>query len=282
MVIKTKIGAHVSIAGGIDLAPARANGEGCETFQCFTPPQGGKAPELTSGIVNNFKAEMEKFGMETFYIHAPYYINFASLEPRIRHGSISVMRQELERGSLLDAQYVMVHVGSYTGQTLKAGIERVVEAIEEILDGYDGTTEFLMEIAAGSGNVIGDTFEEVGEIVRQVKNIKGFGGVCFDTCHAFASGYDYRTPRQAREMIEEFDKKTGLEFLKLTHVNDSKVDLNQKKDRHEHIGRGFIGQDGLAALLQTPEFLQIDWLLETEFDGRKEDVKKLKEMRENT
>ncbi len=280
MQIQTKIGAHVSVAGGIDKAPERAADLGCETFQCFTrPPQGGPAPKLTLELIKNFKSEMAKFGMETFHIHTPYYLNFASLEPRVRESSIRVVREELERGSLLGARYIMTHLGSHTGQTAEEGVEKVRNAIVKILDGYSGSTKFLIEISAGAGNVIGDTFGEIGTIISEIKNMPGFGGICFDTCHAFGAGYDFRTPKKAKEVLKEFDKNIGLKYLKLTHVNDSKVDLGGKRDRHEHIGQGFIGDEGIKSILQTPEFLDIDWLLETEDNGREIDVKKLKQIR---
>lgn len=270
----------MSIAGGIQNAPARAHDEGCETFQCFTrSPQGGPAPKLMPELVANFKAEMQKYGMETFYIHAPYYINLASLEPRIRESSIRVLCEELERGSLLGARYVMAHPGSYKDQVLEEAILKVRDALGKILDVYKGTTQFLVEISAGSGNVLGDTFEEVADMIKDAKKIRGFGGVCFDTCHAFASGYDFRTAEGAKKVLTEFDKEIGLEWLKMTHVNDSKFDLNGKRDRHEHIGKGFIGERGMASILTTEPFSKIDWILETESEGRKEDIKKLEEIR---
>jgi len=263
------------------MAPKRAFDLGCETFQCFTrSPQGGPAPELTQSIVMNFKSQMQEFGIETFYIHTPYYINFASLEPRIRRSSIKVVRDELERGSALGAKYVMTHLGSHAGQTLEEGIAKVANSVSQILNGYKGTTELLLEIAAGSGNIIGDTFDEVATIVENVKKLNGFGGVCFDTCHAFASGYDFRTPEKAEKMLKEFDKKIGLEYLKLSHINDSMMDLGGKRDRHEHIGDGFIGVDGITALLTSKPFQKIDWLLETEDSKREEDIRILKDIRD--
>lgn len=276
----SKIGAHVSIAGGIIMAPKRAADLGCETFQCFTrSPQGGPAPKLTQLIITNFQSQMKENSMETFYIHTPYYINFASLEPRIRHSSIKVVREELERGSMLGAGYVMSHLGSHTGQTLEKGINKVADSVKQTLDGYKGTTGLLLEIAAGTGNIIGDTFDELAQILDQVKNMSGFGGVCFDTCHAFASGYDFRTPEKAQTMLKDFDKKIGLEYLKLSHINDSMVDLGGKRDRHEHIGNGFIEVEGIKALLTTPPFQKIDWLLETEDSKREEDIRILKQIR---
>ena len=262
------------------MAPKRAADLGCETFQCFTrSPQGGPAPLLTEREITNFKLQMTNFGMGTFYIHTPYYINFASLEPRIRHGSIKVVREELERGTKLGAGYVMSHLGSHTGQTVEEGTARVADSVKQILDGYEGTTGLLLEVAAGTGNIIGDTFEEIAQILNQVKNMAGFGGVCFDTCHVFASGYDFRTPEKAQAILKEFDNKIGLKYLKLAHINDSMVDLGGKRDRHEHIGDGFIGVEGMKAILTTKPFHKIDWLLETEDSKREEDIGILKKIR---
>lgn len=280
MTDKPKIGAHVSIAGGITEAPKRAYDLGCETFQCFTrSPQGGPAPMLTQSLITDFKSQMKKCDFETFYIHTPYYINFASLEPRIRHGSIKVVQEELERGSALGARYVMTHLGSHTGQTIEEGITKVADSIKQILDGYNSSTELLLEIAAGTGNIIGDTFDEITTIIQQVGKAAGLGGVCFDTCHAFASGYDFRAPEGAKAVLGEFDNKLGLKYLKLAHVNDSMVDLGGKRDRHEHIGDGFIGIEGMTSILTTPSFQKIDWLLETEDSKREEDIKILKKIR---
>lgn len=274
------IGAHVSIAGGIVNAPLRARQEGCETFQCFTrSPQGGPAPELTSGIVAEFRQNMTNAGIDRFVIHAPYYINLASLDNRIRHSSVTVIRQELERGTTLGGRYVMFHPGSYVNQTLAEATATVRIAMERILDGYGGSCKLLVEISAGAGNVMGDTFEEVAGMIETVKGHPGFGGVCFDTCHAFASGYDFRTPDLAREMLRTFDATIGLDLLKVSHVQDSKADIGGRKDRHEHIGAGFVGREGLKTLLKTPEFSAIDWILETESEGRVRDVEILKEIR---
>ncbi|HEY4506776.1 MAG TPA: deoxyribonuclease IV [Candidatus Paceibacterota bacterium] len=278
--IRTKIGAHVSIAGGIIEAPERAKLLGCETFQCFTrSPQGGPAPLINEDIASNFRSKMDECGIETFCIHTPYYINFASLEGRIRHGSTKVVREELERGSLLGARYVVTHLGSHTGQTQEQGLERVSEALNSILDGYSGTTKLLLEVAAGTGNVMGDTFDELATILGGIKNIKSSVGVCFDTCHLFASGYDFRKPEQAEAILKEFDKKIGLNLLELVHVNDSKVDLGGKRDRHEHIGEGYIGEEGITSILSQESFAKIDWIIETDDDGREKDLEFLKKIR---
>lgn len=116
-------------------------------------------------------------------------------------------------------------------------------------------------------------------MMQGIRNHPGFGGVCFDTCHAFASGYDFREPIGAKDILKQFDKTIGLKWLKMSHVNDSKTDLGGKRDRHEHIGEGFIGRQGLASLLTTPEFMSIDWILETETEGREKDIAALTSIR---
>ncbi len=276
------IGAHVSIAGGIQNAPLRAQEEGLETFQCFTrSPQGGAAAPLTDELVAEFKSNMATAGIDRFHIHAPYYINTASPEARIRHSSIRILREELERGSTLGASYVMYHPGSAKDRALEEAITDASDAIASILKDYKGTCQLLVEISAGSGDVLGDTFEEVSAIIEPVKKMYGFGGICFDTCHAFASGYDVRTPEATKEVLRAFDNTIGLQWLKLSHVNDSKANLGERKDRHEHIGAGHIGKDGLANILTTDAFRKIDWILETEFEGREGDIKKLRQIRES-
>ena len=276
----TLLGAHVSIAGGIEHAPERAKEEGLETFQCFTrSPQGGPAPVLDDAAVTAFKRAMDEAGMERFVIHAPYYVNLASVEPRIRHSSRRVIREELERGTLLGASYVMFHPGSHRGVSLDEGIAMARKGLVEILGGYAGTTRLLIEISAGAGDVLGDTFEENAAMMEPVLGEPGFGGICFDTCHAFASGYDFRSPSTASAMLAAFDDSIGLGWLKLSHVQDSKTDLGGRRDRHEHIGKGCIGREGLGSLLATAPFRALDWILETESEGRSEDIAALRTMR---
>ena len=277
-----RIGAHVSIAGGIVQAPLRAAQEGLETFQCFTrSPQGGPAPELTPELLETFSRNMRQAGIGTFYVHAPYYINTASADGRIRQASIRVLREELERGTVLGASYVMYHPGSSKERSEEEGIAAAAEALEELLKGYTGSCRMLVEISAGAGNVLGDTFSEVGRIIGPAKTLPGFGGVCFDTCHAFASGYDFTTNTGAERVLREFDDAIGLEWLKLTHVNDSKTLLGGKRDRHEHIGKGAIGLAGMDAILGMPAFRRIDWILETESEERPGDVASLRQLRKH-
>ncbi len=276
-------GAHVSIAGGIFNAPLNAASLGCEVFQMFTrSPQGGHFPELTEEVVEMFKKNCELTGQREWYIHCPYFINFASANNRIRFGSVSVVRQELERGSLLEAKYVMAHLGSYKDLGKEKGFPQVVEGLAAVLKGYTGTTQFLIEIAAGAGEVIGHTFEYIAEIIHHPKLKKYSIGVCFDTQHAFASGYNLRSPKAVKETLDRFDAAIGLERLKMFHCNDSKVEFNSHKDRHEHIGEGYIGRAGFAALLADKRLKNKNFVLETEHDKIKEDLKTLKVLRPKT
>lgn len=280
----SKIGCHVSIAGGLSNAPKNAADFGCETFQIFSrSPHGGPVAEITKEVVAQFKAEMDKYGFTDFVIHAPYIINFGSTNPRTFHGSISIIRNELERGTLIGAKYVMFHPGSLKDhmEDKKNGLKQVKQGLTEVLKGYKGTTQLLIEISAGAGEIVGDTFEEIAELVNHLKKNKGFGGVCFDTQHAYGSGYDLRTKAAVTNTFDKFDKIIGLEFLKMSHVNDSKVELGSHKDRHEHIGEGAIGKKGFEAFLEflKSKKLDIPLILETEHDKVETDIKIIKTLR---
>ncbi|MHB8871374.1 MAG: deoxyribonuclease IV [Candidatus Doudnabacteria bacterium] len=281
-----KIGCHVSIAGGVINAPERAHELGCETFQIFTrSPQGGKAPELTKEVLAEFKTRMKKYGFKEFVIHAPYFINFGSANNRTFYGSVSVVREELERSSLLGASYLMVHLGSFKDLGKEKGEEQVIKGLKKVLDGYKGKTLFLIEISAGAGEVIGDSFEELSKLVKALKKYKTFGGICFDTQHAFASGYDLRDKKSVKQTFDDFEKKIGLKYLRMSHCNDSKVELGSHKDRHEHIDEGLIGKGGFTEILRFFKGLEKKTkeqkllILETEHDKVRADIQLLKKIK---
>lgn len=242
-------------------------------------PHGGPVNPITPEIAALFKKNMELCGQHECYIHAPYFINYASANNRVRYGSISVIRQELERGTLLGAQYLMVHLGSFKDLGEKEGFKQLIEGLEATLKGYTGSTQFLIEITAGAGQIIGDTFEEIAEIIFHPKLKKYDIGVCWDTQHAFASGYDCRTPETVAKTLAHFNKTIGLEKLKMSQCNDSKTEFGSHRDRHEHIGKGFIGLDGFKAMLGNKDFQKINFVLETEHDTVREDLKILKNIR---
>ncbi len=263
------IGAHVSAAGGLNHAPENAALINCETLQFFSrPPQGGKPKPITPEDADLFKKTMEENNISSAYIHAPYFINLASGEARTRHGSIAVLREELERGSLLGCKAMMFHPGSAKDVGQDAGEKMVVEGLNRIMDGYSGSCQLLIEISAGAGMVMGDTFEEVGNFLKGAGRGKDIG-VCFDTQHAFASGYDLRTKENLEQVLTDFDKHIGLKKLIASHVNDSKVELGAHKDRHEHLGEGHIGRDAFIYFIQHPKLQHLDLILETPLDEKR-------------
>lgn len=279
-----KIGCHVSIAGGIFNAPKMAHDFGCEVYQIFTrSPQGGPAPKLTKDILKQFQDENAKYEFTDWAVHTPYFINFASANPRIKNGSAVIIREELERSSLIGAKHLMTHLGSGKDVGNEAAMKLVIAGIGKALKGYAGVTKFCFEISAGAGAAIGSSFDDVGEMIRQIekndKQLKNTIGVCFDTCHAFAQGYDLRDAKALNATLKEFDAKIGLERLEMFHGNDSKFGFGEHKDRHEHINDGNIGKAGFAALLNHPKLKNRNMYLETEHDKVKQDIALLKKLR---
>lgn len=275
-----KFGAHVSAAGGLWNAPKNAGALGCEVLQMFSrPPQGGKPSPITDEVAEKFKAGMEEHGIERAYIHTPYFINLASKERRISEGSVAVIREELERGSKLGCRAVMFHPGSAKDVGEETGVKMVIAGLDRIMDGYEGSCQLLIEISAGAGMVMGDTFEEIAAFIDGAKRGDDIG-VCFDTQHAFASGYDLRTAEAVDATFKRFDKLVGLKKLVASHCNDSMVELNGHKDRHEHLGKGHIGLNGFKAIVAHKKLKHIDLILETPWDDdTPKDLQYLKDFR---
>lgn len=276
-----KFGVHVSIAGGIDKAPGRAHAIGCECFQIFTrSPRGGKPPVLNKALINSFLKSCSSYGFSDYYIHTPYYINLASGNKKLRRSSIAVIREELERGSLIGAKYVMTHLGSSKGIDRAEAVDRVIEGIAEILNGSGGLmTELLLENAAGQGETIGDTFEELARILDDVGHPRL--GICLDTAHLIASGYDIRTEASLGSTIDALSAVIEPGRIKLLHGNDSKAGLGDKKDRHEHIGKGKIGKEGFKAVLSNPVFTSLDMIVEITPEEAAPDIELLKRIRDH-
>lgn len=270
------IGCHVSIAGGVFNAPERAADLGCECMQIFTrSPQGGKAPEITDEIRDKFRILNSEFRIKEVYVHTPYYINFASANNRIRYGSVSVVRDELERASLLGAKYVMTHLGTAKELGEKEATQKTIEMLKKTLDGYSGTTKLLIENSAGAGAIIGDDLKEIKTIIDGVAS-DAIAGICLDTQHSFASGYDWR---DFENTLQRIDQELGLEKIKLIHANDSMTECGSKKDRHAHIGEGLIGSEAFSKIVRFAEERNIDMILETEHEKVVDDITLLKKLR---
>ncbi|MBW6440951.1 deoxyribonuclease IV [Patescibacteria group bacterium] len=290
-------GSHVSIAGGIEKAPQRAHEIGCECFQMFSKsPQGGKSLEITEDIVDDFKKEAQKYNFQNYYIHTPYYINLASGNSRIYHSSISAIRDELKKADLLGAKAVVTHLGSAKDLGKKEAEKKLIEGLKKIFrlsltlrEGAlnNGEIKFkaklLLEITAGAGEIMGDSFEEIAYFIKKAEKglEKNKLGVCFDTAHAFASGYDLRNKKVVQETFAEFEKIIGFQRLGLIHLNDSMAEFNSHKDRHDNIGCGKIGREGFEAILQNERIKEMDFILETPNDKTEEDLVILKKLRKS-
>ena len=273
-----KFGAHVSIAGGINKSPRRAYDLGCECFQIFSrSPRGGKPPELHDDLLTSFFNECEKYNIEEYYIHTPYYINLCSEKKELRNSSIDLVRQEMERGSRLRAKYIMTHLGSSKENSRKKALSLIIESLKRIMDSSDFTTQLLLENTAGQGATMGDSFEELAEILV---GLEGYNiNICLDTAHLFAAGYDIRSKEAFRSTIRKISNTIGVKKVKLIHGNDSKIGLGERKDRHEHIGKGKIGIEGFTNIIESREFKNINMIVETPPSKVGEDIKTLKSLR---
>ena len=276
-----KFGAHVSIAGGINKAPERAHGLGCECFQIFTrSPRGGKPPALNKDLVDAFLSSCSMYSLSGYYVHTPYYINLASEKKDLRQSSVTIIREELERGSMIGAKYVMTHLGSSKGIDRTKAVDMVIESIARIVDGSGSlSTELLLENTAGQGETIGDTFGELARILNEIGNPRL--GICIDTAHLLASGYDIRSGASLQSTLGALSSVISLDRVKLIHGNDSKAGLGEKKDRHEHIGKGKIGKEGFKALVNHPALKNLDMIVEIPPEEVAPDIELLKQMRGN-
>ena len=289
-----KFGAHISIAGGIEKAPERAHKIGCECFQMFSrSPHGGKAKEITESTVSNFKKYCQRYNLKNYYIHTPYYINLASANNRIYYGSISAIKKELENADLLGARAVVTHLGSAKDLGKKEAEKKLTEGLKKIFQLSPAlkkkeagnkeikfNAKLLLEITAGAGEIMGDNFEEIAYFINQAEKeiTKNSLGVCFDTAHAFASGYDLRNKKAVKKTFNDFDKIIGLERLELIHCNDSVSDFNSHIDRHENIGYGKIGTEGFEAIISESRLKNLDFIIETPSIRDRNDLEILKKI----
>jgi deoxyribonuclease-4 len=258
------LGVHISTAGGIYRAPERARKLGCEIMQIFCRNQRTwKTPPLTEEAREKFKANCKEHGIKAVSIHSSYLINPGSHERTIRAKSTTAFCEELGRTSALSVPFYTIHPGSHRGTGESACLQRIARMLDRVLE-YEpapGVT-VLLETTAGQGTTVGHRFEHMREILAYTKYPERIA-VCFDTCHVFAAGYDIRTPASLQRVLTEFNRIIGIDALRLFHLNDSKADLGARIDRHEHIGKGKIGETGFSALLQHPRFQSSFMILET-------------------
>ena len=274
-----RIGFHVSIRGGIDQAVDRAVESNYTTFQIFTGnPRQWKPRKLISEEVRAFIRKVKAYDFRPVFAHMPYLPNIASPREAVYRKSCDALKTELTRCTLLEIPYLVTHLGSHLGEGKHIGWERVVNAINKALQAVGSTTMLLLENSAGTTNSLGNSFNDLLNILAGTLYPDRVG-ICFDTAHAFAAGYDLRTPEKVRDAVQKLDRIVGFEKVKLIHLNDSKGALNSHIDRHEHIGLGRIGDDGFRSILHS-SLGRLPLILETPDDSMRSDAQNLAKVRE--
>jgi len=269
----TRFGAHMMIAGGLHKAVETATAAGCDVIQIFTKsPQQWKAKALTEADALAFREAQAAAGIPCVAAHDTYLINPASADPELLARSRAAMVDELQRASLLEIPYLVMHLGSAGEEPEAAAIERLIESVRHVLATVEeGTTALLLETTAGQGKSLGHRFEQMAAVLAAV-DANGRLGVCLDTCHIFAAGYDLRTPEAVAETLDEFGATVGFDRLKLVHANNSLRELGSRVDRHAHIGQGEIGTAGFRAFLSDPRLADVPIVLETPKAGNMDPV----------
>ena len=276
-----QIGAHVSISGSIANAITNASERECSAFQVFTSnPRGWHAKDLTDDGITNYKNNLSQSNIDRFatVAHMPYLPNLSSPEISVYEKSIHTMIREVERCDKLGIPYLVTHLGSHKGTGEDKGIQRLVGALTEVAKTNKDVT-ILLENTAGQKNSVGSDFTQLAEIFFGLKPAPRFG-ICIDTCHAFAAGYDLRNEKNVKDVFEKFDSEIGLKHIKIIHLNDSKGELGCHLDRHEHIGLGHIGEAGLSQVVKLANKNKIPIILETPIDERRTDFENIRKAKD--
>jgi deoxyribonuclease-4 len=259
---KILLGGHVSTSGGIYKSPDRANVFSFRTYQIFSKNQmQWKAKDLDEGEVSKFQDSNQKHSMGKIMVHASYLLNMCTSKPDLREKVLQAFSIEISRTDKLGIDYLTFHPGSAAGITEKEAISNLIDNMNHVI-GPDQKCTILMEISAGQGSTVGHTFEELAEVMDGIMD-KNKVAICMDTCHTWASGYDIKTPEGYGETIDMFKSTLGLEKLKGFHLNDSKKGRGSRVDRHEQIGMGTLGLDGISNFVNDRRFSEIPMILET-------------------
>jgi deoxyribonuclease IV len=259
--VAVEFGAHVSSSGGIDNVIDRIETIGGDCVQLFTQsPRMWRPTNHKVESVERFKARRSEAGIGGVVCHAVYLCNLAAPDDEIYEKSVQAMRNTVDAASAIDADGVIFHVGSHLGAGLELGLERAAAALARILERCDGDTWLLMENSAGTGATIGRSLEELQVLLERVDGHPRLG-ICLDSCHLYASGYDVADPAVVDALVRDLDSRIGLNRLRALHVNDSAAPLGSNRDRHANIGEGLMGE-GLGAFLAHPAFQHLSAYLE--------------------
>lgn len=276
-----KFGAHVSITGGIFNAPQNGKDVTCEVIQIFTKnQQQWRVKPLTDEEVEQFKAEEKRTGVKAVCVHASYLINLGGFDKQKLYLSRQNFIAEMERAEALGIPYLVIHPGSHLDEGEQKGLQRISASLNFVFDKCpDFKLKILLETTAGQGTNLGYTFEQLAAMKSKVEAQKRIG-VCLDTCHIFAAGYELRSEEGYEKTVSELDKIIGCEQVSVIHVNDSKKEFGSRRDRHEHIGEGEIGIDAFKFLMNDSRFTDVSMILETPKGPKNDmDIENLKRLR---
>jgi deoxyribonuclease-4 len=274
------MGLHVSISGGLHKAVDRAKDRGCDVFQIFSQsPRSWNSKSLSDDDAHEFVSSFKKSRLALAVDHMPYLPNLASSKDDVHEKSIDALTSELTRCQMLRIPYLVSHLGSHLGAGWDEGFKRIVEAVDTSLSQADNGVILLLENTAGTKNSMGSSFEEIATIIDAFDALRPRLGICLDTCHLFAAGYELRTPEGLQATLNQFQELIGLERLMLLHINDCRGAMGSHLDRHEHIGLGQIGENGFRLILRHPSLKDLPMVLETPVDSRRNDVANLQAAR---
>jgi len=276
------LGVHVSGAGKIYQTLDIAHNLGCDTMQIFarSPQSWRNDSQLAAEDIEEFKTRRKKYKINPVFIHISYLINLASPDPRLYNGSIQAYIEDIQEAEKLGADYIVTHMGSHKETSEDAGIKRLVEALNKILEKTSGSkVGILLENTSGSGSWLGYRFYHQHKILKGLKE-KSRVGLCLDTAHAYLAGYNLAAKQGLEKMLDEIQELVGIKLIKLIHLNDAAGELGCHHDRHDHIGRGHIGLSGMKRIINHPKLKNIPMILETPKTTEESDKENLRLARE--
>jgi deoxyribonuclease-4 len=267
-----RLGLHVSVAGGVDRAVSRAREKGCDAFQIFlSNPRKWFTKPIAEESAKRFISLQKQLGLSPAVGHMPYLPNLASANEEVYAKSVQSLAKELERCQVLGIPYLVTHLGSHMGAGRESGLLRIAGALQTVFSEIKSDTILLLENSAGSKNSMGGTFSDIAAVLESSPKNRHRLGVCLDTCHLHAAGYDLRTSSDLQATLDQFDHCIGLQRLRLIHLNDCRGAIGSHLDRHEHIGLGQIGESGFRAILSHSDLAELAMILETPVDARRDD-----------
>ena len=265
-----RLGVHISIAGGVDKAVDRAKAKECDLFQIFScNPRGWRSKPLSEDEAERFIVKFKESGLNLAVDHMPYLPNLASPKEDVFAKSVETLATELMRCQMLGIPYLVTHLGSHLGAGWEQGLRRITSALETAFTSAENDVVLLLENTAGTKNSMGGSFQDIAAIIDSLGARRL--GVCLDTCHLFAAGYELRTAGGLETTLDQFEGSIGLQMLKLLHLNDCRGAFGSHLDRHEHIGLGQIGEQGFRNILCHPALKGLPMILETPVDLRRDD-----------